>query len=333
MGMQSVNQPVRAPNAVRNEAGEVEINPEKAQAGMTTEQRAKAVAANPGGQDLVARGSQETRFDNSVGFQAKPGLDGIGGDLNYVQHPVPRRQADPNFQQNRADFGRLLNTSAVSPIAASQLNTGNIDQVRGQQMDLYSRLKDQANGIGPSLAQAQLQQATDQNMQQALAMAASARGSNPAIQAQQAAFARAQASQQSANQAAQLRMQEQMAARQQMAGLGANIMGQDANIANANAAFGQQANIANQGAQQYNRAADLQTLGGRTQLDQSNFQNGVSQDQFAADLINRAQAADNGVSMASNQAAGQLMGATMQGVGSLGASLLDYAKPRGNGNG
>lgn len=76
---------------------------------------------------------------------------------------------------------------------------------------LISTLLAQSRGEGPSAAQAQLQQATDQNMRQALAYAASSRG-NPALAQQAAGRQRAQMSQQAVAQSAALRAQEQAAA-------------------------------------------------------------------------------------------------------------------------
>jgi hypothetical protein len=90
---------------------------------------------------------------------------------------------------------------------------------RGKQLGLAGQLEAQAAGQGPSLAQAQLQQATDQNIAQQMALAASARGGNVGMAQRQAAQNAAAVQQQAAQQASMLRMQEQMAAREQLGGL------------------------------------------------------------------------------------------------------------------
>ena len=90
---------------------------------------------------------------------------------------------------------------------------------RGKQLGLAGQLEAQAAGQGPSLAQAQLQQATDQNIAQQMALAASARGGNVGMAQRQAAQNAAAVQQQASQQSAMLRMQEQMAAREQLSGL------------------------------------------------------------------------------------------------------------------
>ena len=87
-------------------------------------------------------------------------------------------------------------------------------QVRDMQMGLIQQLQDQAAGRGPSLAAAQLQQGTDRNIAQAMALSQSQRGAGAAgmlkgIQGQQAGIAQGMA-----GDAAMLRLSEQMAARQ-----------------------------------------------------------------------------------------------------------------------
>lgn len=78
---------------------------------------------------------------------------------------------------------------------------------------LIQQLQRSAAGEGPSAAQAQLKQATDQNMRQALAFAASGRG-NPALARQAAARNIAAAGQQAASQSAALRAGEMQQAQQ-----------------------------------------------------------------------------------------------------------------------
>ena len=97
---------------------------------------------------------------------------------------------------------------------------------RGQQQALANQLALQAQGQGPSLAQGQLQQATDRNLAQALAMQATA-GGDPAMAQRGLAMQRADLGQQAAMQATQTRMAEQMAAQQQLGGLLGQARGGD----------------------------------------------------------------------------------------------------------
>jgi hypothetical protein len=89
-------------------------------------------------------------------------------------------------------------------------------QFLGQQQQLTNQLMQQAQGQGPSIAQAQLQQGTDQNIAQQMAMASSARGGNVGMAQRQAAMNAGQAQQQMAGQAGVLRLQEQQGAQQQL---------------------------------------------------------------------------------------------------------------------
>jgi len=81
-----------------------------------------------------------------------------------------------------------------------------------QQMALNQQLMNQAQGIGPSVAGMQLQQATDQNIAQQQALAASARGGNVGMAQRIASQQAGQIQQQSAQQMGLLRLQEQQAA-------------------------------------------------------------------------------------------------------------------------
>jgi hypothetical protein len=100
-------------------------------------------------------------------------------------------------------------------------------QTRDMQMALIQQLQDQAAGRGPSLAQMQLQQGTDRNMSQAMALGQSQRGAGAAgmakgIQGQQAGIAQGMA-----GDAAMLRLQEQMSARGMLGQQLGGVRGQD----------------------------------------------------------------------------------------------------------
>jgi len=96
-----------------------------------------------------------------------------------------------------------------------------------QQMALNKQLMNQAQGIGPSVAGMQLQQATDQNIAQQQALAASARGGNVGMAQRIASQQAGQIQQQSAQQMGLLRLQEQ----QQAQGLLNSGIGQGGSMA------------------------------------------------------------------------------------------------------
>ena len=141
-------------------------------------------------------------------------------------------------------FGGWLDETVHGKKFQTTPGAGAIDQTqgnqsRGAQMALLAQLQAQAAGRGPSLAQMQLQQATDQNMQQAMSMGLSsqAQGMNPGSALRAASRARAGIQGQSAAQSAMLRLMEQQQAQQQLAGLSTNMRGQDLGVA------GQQAGL------------------------------------------------------------------------------------------
>jgi len=94
--------------------------------------------------------------------------------------------------------------------------TARMDVARNRQSRLARQLFDRSEGRGgPSAAEAQLQQASEANQRQAMALASSGRG-NPALARQFAGRQQAQVGQQAAQQAAVLRAQEQQAATTQL---------------------------------------------------------------------------------------------------------------------
>jgi hypothetical protein len=104
-------------------------------------------------------------------------------------------------------------------------------------MGLIAQLQQQAAGQGPSLAQLQLQQATGENMNNAMALGAAQQGQGLGAQAALRSILDNQAriQQQSALQSAMLRNQEQMQAREQLGGVLGGVRGQDLGAAQAQA--------------------------------------------------------------------------------------------------
>jgi hypothetical protein len=141
----------------------------------------------------------------------------------------------------------------------AQNNVAGIDQRenRDRQGNLASALEAQMAGQGPSVAQSQLQQATDRNLAQQLAMAASSRGANAATTQRQLMQNQAATNQVAAQQAADTRVAEQLNAQQMYGTLATNMREQDA--AAQNTAIGQQMQTQNEIAaiRDANRAAQM----------------------------------------------------------------------------
>ena len=97
-----------------------------------------------------------------------------------------------------------------------------------QQQMLGRQLAAQAQGLGPSVAQRQLAQATGENIAAQQALMAGQRGASANVgqMARQAALAGSRAQQQAAGQAATLRAQEQLAAQAALAGITGQQLGQ-----------------------------------------------------------------------------------------------------------
>jgi len=118
-------------------------------------------------------------------------------------------------------------TNAYKPLAddASALYNQpgvqtNVDPAfRQYQLGLAQQLQQQANGTGPSLAQMQLQQATDQSLNNSLAAIRANGGPNGALNARTAALAGSQQLGAMGQNSAILRLQEQQQAQQALAGL------------------------------------------------------------------------------------------------------------------
>lgn len=152
------------------------------------------------------------------GDQNHPGL--IGGTRQVNPNAYwdisgdPYRNAAGYFNGQGPGFGR-----------AEQ------DQTRQQQQNLIQMLVDQSMGRGPSVADAQLRQATDRNINAAASMAASGRGPGATASAYNANNMAAGANQQAAADSGQLRLQEQLQARQLLGSALGQTRGQDQNLA------------------------------------------------------------------------------------------------------
>lgn len=135
-----------------------------------------------------------------------------------------------------ADLGQMYSNmvGVYNYRDAPTMDQRNSNQWRQQQQSLAQALTAQANGQGPSLAQMQLQRATDQNMSNAMALGQSLRGPSAGGQLRGIQNQQSGLSQQAAADSGMLRMQEQMAARNQLGQLLDQGRGQDIGIANSN---------------------------------------------------------------------------------------------------
>lgn len=123
-----------------------------------------------------------------------------------------------NSTQGQAPGITTQTPNLLSGISQGQINT---QGTYFNQSSLANQLMQQSQGQGPNPALAQLNQTTNQNVQNQGALMASQRGAsaNPALIARQAAMQGANTQQQAAGQAATLNAQQQLAAEQGAAGI------------------------------------------------------------------------------------------------------------------
>lgn len=177
-----------------------------------------------------------------------------------------------------------------------------IGDVFGAQGALAQQLAAQSQGQGPNIAQLQLEQATNRNIQQGAGMLGSVRGMNPALAARLIAQQTAAANQQAAGQSGLMRAEQQLAAQNALA----NVYGQQGNLATAG---GQ---LANQ-----NLGVNQQALGQQNQQ--------IVGAREAADKLNQQTAAEN-----AKASAGALGGIGTALVGPLGNVIGDVGKSIGS---
>lgn len=153
---------------------------------------------------------------------------GIVGDLSAGIKPGEFRAADPG--QLRTNTEAYLNPSVDQFYSLGQqsISAPNIDPAfRNYQLGLAQQLQQQASGQGPSIAQMQLQQATDRTMGQSAGLIRAATGATPGLAGRTAALLGAQQLGAAGNASGQLRLQEQQQAQQALAGLSAQARGAD----------------------------------------------------------------------------------------------------------
>lgn len=211
-------------------------------------------------------------------FGGGAGTSGLFG----MHSNVTGQQAD--LSQNQTNFGDAI-LRAQKLANESVHNQG---YVSDQGNALIQALQAQSEGRGPSIAQNQLNQTTEQNVNRGVAQAASAKGVDPALAARMGLDATAQANQNAAGQAATLRAQERLGALGQLGG-----------------AIGQQSQT-NLG---------LAGLGGQMASNFGQIQN--QQNANAIDNAMRAQGITAQTGLANAQAGQALTGGLMSGIGGL----------------
>ena len=194
-----------------------------------------------------------------AGFgQYKPGSVGINEraftdmDPSNAQKYVleDQRKAAQNRQFEGAGRTQLADASTMNAVnmTSAQIDPTQQAQMRAQQQDFISALQEQSAGRGPSLAGMQLDDARNQQIETAMALAASQRGLGAGQGLRSIAQQTQEAGQFAAREAARGRIAEQLAARQQLGGALQGARAQDIGLATSQAGLQQQASLANQAA-------------------------------------------------------------------------------------
>lgn len=161
------------------------------------------------------------------------------------------REASGTGMRMGTQLGQTLGFIPPDKMAAQQaeaaaFDTSKTDEDRLKMMALVAQLEAQARGEGPSVAQNQLQQATDQNVRQAAQMGINLGAGGPRAANLKAILdTQANTQQGSANQSAILKATEQLQAQQQLQALLGGLRGQDIGVMGAMQGAQQQANLFN----------------------------------------------------------------------------------------
>lgn len=184
--------------------------------------------------ERAKQGGGGDTWDIEAGRAVAGGLDWLNnaafGDNNHPGLIGGTRQVNPNAYWNISG-DPYRGTAGAYAGQGPGFSSANQDQTRQQQQNLIQMLIDQSMGRGPSVADAQLRQATDRNINAAASMAASGRGPGATASAYNANNMAAGANQQAAADSGQLRLQEQLQARQLLGSQLGQTRGQDQNLA------------------------------------------------------------------------------------------------------
>lgn len=250
----------------------------------------QSVAGHPTDFSRWVQNQQNTSF----GTDKNPGILGTGayGVQDFTQN-------GPNSGLYNQLLGQIdQGGQNAANMNMPQFDPTQSDAARAQQMTLIQQLQDQASGVGPSLAQMQFKQASDQNIANAMAMGASQRGAGQAgglynVQNQQAGIAQGMA-----GTSAQLRLQEQMAARNALGGVLGGMRGQDIQQAGLAQQGGLQAQQVKNQAMQFYLQQGMNLMQAQQQANE--FYNQLAQQEYEAQrkandqLVNTAMGAISG---------------------------------------
>lgn len=196
-------------------------------------------------------GTEAERGWNNITGQNGPSSDVMNQIFGWMQGMHPS-------QPNRADYGLGAagdwNESFGRGLTGASINAGfdpsQSNATRAQQMALIQQLQAQASGSAPSIAEAQLRQAAQQNAAQASSAMTQARGMGAGAAQRQVGVQRAGIGQDLAGQSAIARLQEQMMARSALGQQLGAMRGQDLGQAQLGAGFNLQGQTATQNARQ-----------------------------------------------------------------------------------
>ena len=206
-----------------------------------------------GGQNSVA--NQVTTPGSLIGIGGNTVTPGslLANPTGTMQQLSPTNLISQLTPQNTFQANAPLNSGQLAGyVGGSQQNLAGVN---GQQGQLVNALMAQSQGQGPNPANAELNQATNQGIQQATGQIASQKGISPALAARQSSMNAAGATQQAAQAGAIMNAQQQLAAQSGAA----NVLGQQAgqNIQNT-ATTGGLANQSSLGSQGINAATSAQ---------------------------------------------------------------------------
>ena len=252
----------------------------------------QGVAAKAAGMATDLRGKPVTA-DQVVAID--PGQASVTqqqGPITAAQVLAERVQA----QQAQAQQMTPAQVAQLQQMQTAQINRGEDQQVRTDQISLAQALQAQAAGTGPSVAEAQLQRQNEAAIRAQMAASASARGGNVAMAQRQAAQNIAGLQAEAGAQAAALRIQEQATARDQLRGVLGDTRQTDATIASQQAQLVQETgktNVTLDAQKQFADALSVQeasrvnaTLG--TDVNKLNASNVLAADTTSAELALRA---------------------------------------------
>jgi hypothetical protein len=278
-------------------------------------------------------GTDQTTPQMLFGSQQDPGVLGTGYHQPGQAGVDPNAANIPNFQQDRdrSLAAALAAQGRGGPSADyARIAMGPQAQFRQGQMSLAQILAGQAMGQGPSLAQAQLQSATDRNLSQAMALGQSnANGQMSGLTQRNIMQQQQGTAQQAAQDSGALRLQEQMQAQNQLGQLLAGARGQDIGLASEQAGLQNQTGLAN-------LQALLSQRGMNDQMSQFYERQGTgmdlaqgAQNLSLADLLARTQMGNNQLSQqaydnAANRRAGlvpSMLNSAGSGAGAAGQGL------------